>query len=174
LHVVVLLRRVARRHLDFDRALEARSEILFPLIMRDVPPAITIKSGHGATFVCVGTAAVGLAAIFLYFFNPAASGFYPRCFFKMFTGLDCPGCGGLRATHQLLHGNFREAFALNPLFVLALPLIGYFAARPFVVSLTGRRLPQFFKSSVWIWIGAAVVIAFGVLRNLPWRAWFGN
>src|SRR5437868_4038030 len=131
--------------------------------MRDVPPAITIKSARGVTFVWLGLVAAVLGAAVLYFFNPAEGGFYPRCFFKMVTGWDCPGCGGLRATHQLLHGNFREAFALNPLFVIALPLIGYFAARPLVEFFTGRHLPQLFKAAVWVWIGATVVIFFGLL-----------
>ena len=142
--------------------------------MHDLPPALPIKSGRGVIFVWLGVATALMGGAVLYFFNPSQAGFYPRCFFKMITGWDCPGCGGLRATHQLLHGHLREAFALNPLFIVALPLLGYFVARPIVGFFTGRAWPQPFKSVVWLWLGAAVVIAFSVLRNLPWRAWFGN
>lgn len=139
--------------------------------MQSAPPVIAIQSVRGGIFVGVGAVvALGAAAI-LFSFNPAENGFYPRCFFKLTTGLDCPGCGGLRATHQLLHGHIREALVLNPLFVLSLPLFGYFAARPIVAKFLGRNLPQLFSTITWAWIAGAAVISFGVLRNLPWRAW---
>ena len=110
----------------------------------------------------------------MFLFNPAEHGFFPRCFFRMITGWDCPGCGGLRATHQLLHGQVRAAFALNPLLILSLPLVAYFAARSLVERFAGVKLPQPFKSTMWIWIAAVVVVAFGVLRNVPWHRWFGQ
>ena len=61
------------------------------------------------------------AAPLLYFYNPSTSVFYPRCYFHALTGWSCPGCGALRATHQLLHGHLLNAFWLNPLYILALP-----------------------------------------------------
>jgi hypothetical protein len=36
--------------------------------------------------------------------------------------MPCPGCGSLRAAHQLLHGNLKEAWALNKPILIALPL----------------------------------------------------
>jgi hypothetical protein len=36
--------------------------------------------------------------------------------------VQCPGCGSLRAAHQLLHGNVEAAWALNKPFLMALPL----------------------------------------------------
>lgn len=90
----------------------------------------------------------------------------------MITGWDCPGCGGLRATHQLLHGHWREAFALNPLFVVTLPVICFFLGRFALARAAGRKVSLPFNSTIWIWIAAAIVVGFGILRNLPWRAWF--
>lgn len=50
------------------------------------------------------------------------------CPFKNLTGYPCPGCGGIRATIQLLQGNIVEAFYINPLAVVAelLVLLGLF------------------------------------------------
>lgn len=142
--------------------------------MDQAPPIIKQPSEHGRIFLLAAfVLAVGVAAV-MFFFNPAEHGFFPRCFFRMVTGWDCPGCGGLRATHQLLHGEVRAAFVLNPLLVLAFPLVVYFAARPCVDRFAGIKLPQPFKSTIWIWIAAVVVVGFGVLRNLPWRQWFGQ
>lgn len=107
----------------------------------------------GGTAVCAG-------ALLLYFFAPSEHAFYPRCIFHMATGLSCPGCGSLRAAHSLLHGDFAAAFRFNPLpFVLA-PLAGVAWAvyRPSSLS----ALP-----AKWIWTLLGVIVAFGILRNLP-------
>jgi len=37
-------------------------------------------------------------------------------------GAQCPGCGSLRAAHQLLHGNLQQAWALNKPLIIGLPL----------------------------------------------------
>src|ERR1043166_411489 len=142
--------------------------------MQAAPPMIVRERGRGALLLWLGIALAAASGVILFFFNPAANGFYPQWFFHMVTGWDCPGCGGLRSTHQLLHGHLREALALNPLFVISLPLIGYFIARSAMKALTGREWPQPFRSTAWIWVGAAIVVTFGILRNLPWRIWFGS
>ncbi len=136
--------------------------------MRSVPP-VSSKSVGGNRNVFLSLLAVGvMLAGVLFAFNPAEHGFFPGCFFRVLTGWDCPGCGGLRATHQLLHGNLRSAFALNPLLVLALPLAGFFGARFLLARFTGRKPRPPWPSAHWIWVAAAVVVAFGVMRNLPW------
>lgn len=62
------------------------------------------------------------AAAALYFFDPATAGFYPPCLFSALFGRECPGCGSLRAVHQMLHGNLAAAWALNKPIVVGLPL----------------------------------------------------
>ena len=73
--------------------------------------------------------ALGATSI-LYFFDPAITPAYPACPLHSLTGLDCPTCGGLRAGHLLLHGQFRAAFALNPFLFFALPVVALFLLRP--------------------------------------------
>jgi hypothetical protein len=63
-----------------------------------------------------------LAGTLLFFFDPATASFYPPCLFKTFLGVQCPGCGSLRAAHQLLHGNFGAAWDLNPTLMIVGPL----------------------------------------------------
>jgi len=77
--------------------------------------------------------ALGLGIVF--FFDPATAGFYPRCLFKTVFGRACPGCGSLRAMHQLLHGNLEAAWALNKLIVVGLPL----AALAGLIGVVSRR-----------------------------------
>ena len=100
-------------------------------------------------------AAVGMAIVFAV--DPARAGLFPPCPLHRYTGLWCPGCGTTRALHQLLHGNVAAAFRFNPLAITLLPVIGYLCV---------RREDNVLKP-VWIWTLLGVVVAFGVLRNIP-------
>src|SRR5690242_11286080 len=71
--------------------------------------------------IFLSAAAAALSLGVLFYFDPSRYHFYPLCIFHQTTGWLCPGCGSLRACHQLLHGNLSAAFYLNPLFVLSLP-----------------------------------------------------
>jgi hypothetical protein len=139
--------------------------------MRSVPPVISVENGRNTAIIGFGLAAAAAGALALYLFDPARHGFYPRCFFKMATSLDCPGCGGLRATHQLLHGNLAGAFALNPLFVMVIPILAFWGARSVAERVTQKRWRRLISTPAALWLGAAIVVAFGIVRNLPWRAW---
>jgi hypothetical protein len=117
-----------------------------------------------AAYVCVSASAVFM----LFAFNPATSKLFPPCPFRALTGLNCPGCGTLRALHQLLHGNLRAAFRLNPLMLVSLAWVAYaFAAR--ALAATGRPLlPEMNFRGGWYWFYAALVVAFWVFRNTPY------
>ena len=69
---------------------------------------------------------LGLAAALglLFCFNPASTQLYPPCPLHALAGLYCPGCGSLRAVHQLLHGHVRAAFGYNPVLLIILPFLG--------------------------------------------------
>jgi hypothetical protein len=121
----------------------------------------------------IGGGALVCGTVVLYCFNPVEQRLFPRCMFHVLTGWDCPGCGGLRATHQLLHGNFGAAFRLNPLFVCALPIVAVLFVRSLFRKTTAQEVFNFVRNPKLLWSFAGVVIAFGVLRNLPWKLWIG-
>lgn len=99
--------------------------------------------------------------------NPATSGLFPPCPFVWLTGFYCPGCGSLRALHQLLHGNFGAAFAFNPFAVLAFPFLAYGGVSRVVFLLRGQYLPRVFLSGRLIRTLCFAVVLFAILRNLP-------
>ena len=113
-----------------------------------------------------GLAGLAAATAYVWAVNPSGHGVYPQCPSRILFHVDCPACGGLRGTHDLLHGNVRAALDHN----LLLP--AYLAAIAVVMGLwllplVGRpartvHLPR------WAWIATAVVlVAFTVIRNLP-------
>lgn len=112
-------------------------------------------------------AAAAVGATVLWFFDPNEAGNpLPPCPSLWLTGLFCPGCGTTRALHALLHGDLPGALAMNPLMVVSLPPVAVLMAQelqllPKAMAPLARRLGD---ARVW----AVVLIAYGVLRNLPW------
>lgn len=110
-----------------------------------------------------------VAAVVLYVLDPREPGNYPVCPFLGLTGYHCPGCGTLRALHQLLYGNPMSALGYNLLTVLSLPFLGY----TFVVgALRAFRMPapaSVFINSKLIWGLVFGIVAFWVLRNIPFE-----
>jgi len=111
------------------------------------------------------------SSVILYFFPPSNYPFYPECVFHAWTGLDCPGCGSLRAAHDLLHGNLIGAFYLNAAFVLFLPIAGMQSLRPWMSRKLQIALLDV-RKQFW-WAGLAAVILYSISRNIPSFSWRG-
>lgn len=72
----------------------------------------------------MATGAGVLAAVgFIRAVDPNEPGHYPMCPTLALLGIDCPGCGGLRATHALAHGDVATALDHNALLVVLAPLM---------------------------------------------------
>jgi hypothetical protein len=113
--------------------------------------------------------AVGVALGLLWWLDPARTP-VPLCTFYAMTGLHCPGCGTLRATHELLHGHPLAALHDNAIWTLSLPLLSYLGGSQLWTLLGHRPWPGDVTQRRWFWIGVAMVAAvFCVLRNLPWE-----
>ena len=109
-----------------------------------------------------------IACVALYLFNPAGRNDpYPNCPFLWLTGYYCPGCGTLRAYHQLRHGSLADAIGQNPVTVIALPAMVYAAASMWLTGYRGQGLPQPRWTMGSGWGVAVVLVVFGVIRNIP-------
>jgi hypothetical protein len=115
-------------------------------------------------------ALIAAALPLLYANDPAAGGAFPPCVFHQLTGLHCPGCGTLRAVHQLLRGNFMAAMRLNPLAMFMLPLFLVVIALDRVSVWRGAAIqwhrPRWVPAA-WRWGVVILIVAFGILRNVP-------
>jgi hypothetical protein len=112
------------------------------------------------------SAALGVVAVV----DPNQPGHYPTCPFLALTGYYCPGCGMLRAVHDLAHGDLSGAMARNPLAVVVIPLV--LAAYALWVRRLWRGVPSRWTAPAWVpYAAVGVFILFGVLRNLPGWTW---
>jgi hypothetical protein len=95
--------------------------------------------------------------------DPRQPGSYPTCPFHAITGLWCPGCGSLRAMHDVLHGRLVEALGYNALLMVVLPVAVIAGVRVAFNRTQSRGLPA------WAAPWALVVLAvWTVVRNLPY------
>src|SRR5580658_4631138 len=121
----------------------------------------------GAVVAAAMVLTAGVAVLFV--FDPSTAGFFPVCTLHEMTGLQCPGCGGLRAVHQLSHGHLAAAWRLNPLVVALFPVVLWLGSREVVRTFTGREWPGLVTRPLFIWLLAGGMILFGILRNVPFH-----
>ncbi len=135
-----------------------------------IPPPVISESDSGTTRLgwLLSMALVAGFAV-LYLFNPVEHSFYPVCQFYKLTHLYCPGCGSLRALHQLTHGHVGAAFLSNPLLTISIPILAWIGIRKLLRLPTHSATQSVFQSRA-PWLVLLVVIVFGILRNLPFAA----
>jgi Protein of unknown function (DUF2752) len=119
-------------------------------------------SSRGRLYGALGTGALlagGLAYVGLA--DPHRPDFvFPPCPFKLLTGWNCPACGGLRMTHDLLHGDLAAAIVDNVFLLVGLPaLLAWVVVR----WRTGRPI----MTMPAIAVIAVLAIAWTVVRNMP-------
>jgi hypothetical protein len=112
------------------------------------------------------TAGAALAAAAALWFVDPNTRRVPLCPLHAMTGLWCPFCGCTRAVHALVHADLGTALRDNALFVATLPLLVLLWWRWWQAPSAVRPLPR-----PLFWGVVALVLAFGVLRNLPPGRW---
>lgn len=114
-----------------------------------------LEAWLGALLLAAVTLATALA-------DPAQPGPFPTCPFRTVTGLDCPGCGSMRALHQLTRGHVVAAADYNALLLVFLPVGVGVWLRVIAGKSQPRILPAWWGRAV-----LAVVLLWTVIRNLP-------
>jgi len=115
----------------------------------------------------------GLAAatIALHLRDPRVRGSWGACPFAL-AGISCPGCGGLRAVHDLTDLDLGAAASSNLLLVLALPFVLYALTRWTAGAWTGRRWALSQRAmALTTAVVLTALLVFAILRNLPGGAW---
>ena len=73
----------------------------------------------------------------------------------------------MRAAHQLLHGNLVEGFRYNPLLFFLMAGVGMWGVSEGVRRVSGRDLAAPFRRPLYVWLLVGALVAFGILRNVP-------
>ncbi|MBD3785171.1 MAG: DUF2752 domain-containing protein [Micrococcales bacterium] len=119
-----------------------------------------------------GVVAAGVAAAtgYVWTVDPNQPGHYPVCPTYAIAGIYCPGCGMLRATHDLAHLDVAGAMARNP---LALPMyLGLVVLFVLWVRVSWRGETLRWDPPRWMPAALAVsFVALTVARNVPGWTW---
>lgn len=111
----------------------------------------------------LGAAALGLGALaYVGLMDPHRPGSpFPPCPFRLITGWYCPGCGGLRMTHDLLHGDLAAAAVDNVFLLAVLPLLA-------IWWMWRRRSGKPVLTVAAVLVIAVTAVAWTVVRNMAW------
>ena len=118
---------------------------------------------HGTRlYTTLGTGALAVGALaYVGLADPHRPGsLFPPCPFKLLTGLNCPACGGLRMTHDLLHGDLTAAVVDNVFLLIGLPALALWVLLRVKQGQRAFTLPA-------IVVIAVAAIAWTVIRNMP-------
>ncbi len=107
-----------------------------------------------------GIAAAGALA-YVGFGNPHSPSFvFLPCPFKALTGWNCPACGGLRMTHDILHADWSAAFVDNAFLLIGLPIL-------LTWVLVRRSMGKQVSTTLAFVVIIAAAVTWTVARNLP-------
>jgi len=120
------------------------------------------SAGRHRLYIAAGTGlTLGGALTYVALVDPhSPTSVYPACPFKWLTGWNCPFCGGLRMTHDLLHGDVVAGIHDNVFLLVGIPLLAVWLL---VRRGRGRARPP--RAAVLTMLVAT--ITWTVLRNLP-------
>ena len=115
-------------------------------------------------WVCLILALVlGLAwrsGYFLWIFPPDG------CVLHNLTGYYCPGCGGTRAIHALLHGHIVRSFFYHPIVVYTAVFFGWFMLSQTIEKASrGRFAIGMHYRDIYLWIALAIVLLNWLVKN---------
>ena len=100
--------------------------------------------------------AAALAAVYAMEPGNTVQRFMPKCPFHQMTGMHCPGCGGTRAVHALLHGHPLKALRYNAILLPGAVCAGLV-----------WKYPKLQTNKLFAYTVATVFILFFILRNIP-------
>ncbi|WP_454856924.1 DUF2752 domain-containing protein [Promicromonospora soli] len=129
------------------------------------PGAARTAAGRALRAPLLAGAAVGAATLLVAVRDPHARGSYGFCPLLELTGLACPLCGGLRATHDLAHLDLAGAWSANALWTVTAPVVVVLWLTWLVAAARGRPVKGLSSTAGWVTLGVA--LAFFVARNLP-------
>ncbi|MFD0314343.1 DUF2752 domain-containing protein [Streptomyces flavalbus] len=115
-------------------------------------------------------AAVAAAFAYVGAVDPNEPGHYPACPLLYYTGVFCPGCGGLRSAHAVVHGDLGAALQANAVAVAGYALFAVVWA-VWVVRAARGRPTRFELRNAHLWTVGTLLLLFTVVRNLPFGGW---
>ncbi len=95
-----------------------------------------------------------------------------QCGFKMAFGIPCMGCGGTRATLNLLHGDWWEALTFQPLITLVYVGFAIWGVISFVTWVRGQELEiELSRGLTWTLRALLIILPFAnwaylILRDI--------
>jgi len=105
----------------------------------------------------------------LYYCFVKITGIGIPCVFRLLTGLKCPGCGITTMLMSLATGDIRAAYEANRFLLITLPFLLFEMGFFYYQKWMSMQQPRW--NEILLVVYVAMLIAFGVLRNLTCVGW---
>jgi hypothetical protein len=105
-------------------------------------------------------------ALALAFGNPYSLAWPLKCPLYWMTGLQCPLCGMQRATHELLHLHFAEAWELNAGFIVISPYFRVLLLGTLFPSTQEWKIVEWCRRDRTFFIVMGLFALWGIIRNI--------
>lgn len=135
-------------------------------VRAESPRVALARCVRPATVAVVASAAVAV----LYLRDPHNPGSYGLCPFHVLTGLWCPGCGGLRAAHDLVHGQVWASLSSNAFVAPLVVVLAVAWVRWLVRCLRGEGGRMIVVGPLASTVVLVALAAYTIVRNSPWGA----
>jgi len=130
------------------------------------PPAAPAHLARRLATPLATLAGVAVAFAYVGTVDPNEPGHYPVCPLLRFTGIYCPGCGGLRSAHAVVHGDLTAALGANAVAVVGYAIFAVVMVMWLIRAVRAMPL-RIALRPVWWWSLGGVLLIFSVVRNLP-------
>ncbi|RDY32202.1 DUF2752 domain-containing protein [Lachnotalea glycerini] len=103
----------------------------------------------------------------IYLFHIHYEIFLFPCLFHKLTGLYCPGCGGTRSVHALLHGHPLVSLQYNPIVVYCVCIYICYMFSNTIEILSKHKIKIGMKyRDCYIMLGLILILIFFIIRNI--------
>ena len=118
----------------------------------------------------IGWILLGFAGMFLVvwtLWGDVLKAYAPPCFFRLFTGFYCPGCGGTRAVYALLRGEILTSFLYHAFVPYTAVVGGWFMISQTIERCSKGRIAIGMKyRDIYLWIAIGLVVVQFLVKNI--------
>lgn len=86
------------------------------------------------------------------------------CFFHLFTGYWCPGCGGTRSVSALFKGDIPGSLRYN-LFPVLMIILGFMGYVQLILKINGSKKRILPENDAYIVVIVLIMVAYYIIRN---------
>ncbi|WBT09140.1 DUF2752 domain-containing protein [Corynebacterium sp. SCR221107] len=127
------------------------------------------RLAHTALGPVAAAAVTACGCAIIYAADPTTpGGILPVCPTKALFGINCPGCGSLRAIYSLMHFDFASAVDYNALALVGIVLVAW-SFLAWIAGMAGKSIPRWERVRGAPYMVGIALLGWFIIRLLPFE-----